>query len=189
MQSAIQKEFEDSISVLLASSRELGENVVQAVECILASLQSGRKILVCGNGGSAADAQHFAAEFVGKFRHKRVGLPAIALTTDTSALTAIGNDFSFPEIFSRQIEAIGKKGDVLVAISTSGESPNVLRAVERAKILGIRTIGMSGKNGVLKTVVDIAISVPSADTARIQESHEVIEHIIGGLIEKLFFNL
>ena len=139
----------------------------------------GNKILICGNGGSAADAQHFAAELTGRYLKERRSYPALALTTDTSALTAIGNDYGFDSVFSRQIEGLGKAGDILIAISTSGRSPNILKAVEVAKARGLRTIGLLGRDGgTLKDLVDDAFIVPSEVTARIQEIHEMILHFL-----------
>ncbi|WP_457639470.1 D-sedoheptulose 7-phosphate isomerase [Persephonella sp.] len=147
-------------------------------------LKSGRKVLICGNGGSAADAQHFAAEIVGRFEKERRGYPAIALTTDTSALTAIGNDYGFDQIFSRQVEALGEKGDILIGISTSGNSQNVIKAVETAKKIGIFTVGFLGKDGgKLKEIVDTAFIVPHSRTARIQEVHLTLEHTLCNIID------
>lgn len=152
-------------------------DVERAGSLLLRALTSGKKVLVCGNGGSAADSQHFAAELVGRYVKNRKALPAIALTTDTSALTSIGNDYGFEKIFSRQIEALGKKGDVLVAISTSGASPNVLAGISVAKKKKMHTIALTGEKGrALKRAVDIAIVVPSKETARIQEIHELVFH-------------
>ncbi len=159
--------------------------IEKAVLRIKETLKSGGKVLLCGNGGSAADAQHIACEFIEKVKVTRNPLPAIALTTDTSILTAVSNDESFDEVFARQIRAIGKKGDCLIAITTSGKSPNVIRAIETAKGMGIYTIGLLGKGGgKAKELVDLAIVVPSDDTARIQESHITIGHIIAEIIEE-----
>lgn len=152
----------------------------QVIEC----LRRGGKVLFCGNGGSAADAQHLAAEFVCRFTRDRVSLPALALTTDTSALTAIGNDYGFEHIYSRQISSIGNPTDLLIAISTSGNSPNVLRGVETARQLGIYTIGLTGENGgALAAAVDLALKVPSSCTAHIQESHIAIGHALCGAVD------
>jgi D-sedoheptulose 7-phosphate isomerase len=140
-------------------------------------LRRGCKILVCGNGGSAADAQHFAAELSGRYLKERRALAGLALTTDTSALTAIGNDYGFDRVFSRQVEALGRPGDLLVGISTSGNSPNVILAVEAAKALGMRTLGLLGRDGgKLLPLVDEALVVPSPVTARIQEVHQMVYH-------------
>jgi len=147
-------------------------------------LKKGRKILICGNGGSAADAQHIAAELTGRYKIERKGLPAIALTTDTSALTAIGNDYGYEHVFSRQVEALARKGDLLIGISTSGNSRNVIYALQKAKEIGCRTIGFSGKGGgKMNDVCDLNIIVPSDDTARIQEMHIMIGHILCQLID------
>jgi D-sedoheptulose 7-phosphate isomerase len=138
-----------------------------------------------GNGGSAADCQHLAAEFVGRFKLERKGYPAIALTTDTSILTAVGNDYSFDSIFSRQIEALGKEGDLVVGISTSGNSKNIIRGVEKAKELGLYTVGLLGKDGgALKDLVDLPLVVPIDNTARIQECHILIGHIVCEIVEE-----
>ena len=155
------------------------------IECLVTALKSGGKILLCGNGGSAADAQHVAAEFVGRFAKERAAWPAIALTANSSTVTAIGNDYGFEYIFSRQVEALAKKGDVVVGISTSGNSGNVLKALAEGKKRGCTTIGMTGKNGgKLRTLADISISVPSDETPRIQETHILAWHIICELVEK-----
>ncbi|AMP99718.1 phosphoheptose isomerase [Pedobacter cryoconitis] len=151
------------------------------------AFKQGKKLLLIGNGGSAADAQHIAAEFTGRFCKERIALPAIALTTDTSALTAIGNDYGFEQIFARQIEALGSDGDVLIAFSTSGNSPNILKAVEIAKHKGLIIIGMSGnEEGKLNILCDINININHKNTARIQEMHILIGHILCESVESLF---
>lgn len=173
------------------SSIEILEPIfLVSVDSVTKSLRSGKKILFCGNGGSAADSQHIAAELTGRFVKDRPPLAAIALTTDTSALTCISNDYDFSTVFSRQLQAIGTKGDTLIAISTSGNSKNIINAVEAAKNMGIRTIGWLGKDGgVLKDIVDIPIIVPSNSTARIQEVHIFLGHVMCEFIEKdLGFN-
>lgn len=148
------------------------------------ALEKGRKILICGNGGSAADSQHMAAEFVGRFVKERQSLPALALTVDTSLLTAVGNDYGFDYVFSRQVEGLGQEGDVLIAISTSGNSANVVRAVKTAKEKGVFVIGMTGENGgVLAKESDLCLAVPSQVTARIQEMHIMIIHMICEIAE------
>ena len=163
---------------------ERADDVVRAAELMIAALRSGRKILLFGNGGSAADAQHLAAELVNRYRRARPALAALALTTDTSILTAIANDASFEEIFSRQIEALGEPGDVAIAISTSGRSPNVVRAVETARRLGLRTIGLLGRDGgLVAPLVDVPLIVPAEETPRIQEVHITLGHILCDLIE------
>ena len=184
----MRKYFEDSANVKLKFIEENEEKLKKAIDVIYNALKDGNKILICGNGGSAADSQHFAAEIVGRFKLERKGMPAIALTTDTSILTAIGNDYGFDRIFERQIEALGKEGDVLVGISTSGNSENVIKAVNKAKEMGIYTIGLLGKSGgKLKDIVDLALIVPSNDTARIQECHLTIYHVICEEVEKRLF--
>ena len=158
---------------------------MQLVDC----LKRGNKILLMGNGGSAADAQHIAAEFVSRFNFDRPGLSAIALTTDTSALTAIGNDYGFDLLFSRQIQAIGKEGDVIIAYSTSGKSQNILNALSESKKKGIITIGMTGMSSksLMDNNSDFIIKIPSKNTAKIQEGHAVVGHILCGLVEKIIF--
>ena len=153
------------------------DHILRQSEDMAERLRRGCKILVCGNGGSAADAQHLAAELSGRYLKERRALAGLALTTDTSALTAIGNDYGFDQIFSRQVEAIGRPGDLLIGISTSGNSPNVLLAVEAAKRLGLHTLGLLGRDGgKLKDQVDDALVVPSTVTARIQEVHQMVYH-------------
>jgi D-sedoheptulose 7-phosphate isomerase len=164
------------------------DSITQAADLVHGSLQRGGKILLFGNGGSAADAQHVAAEFVCRFAGHRIPLPAIALTTDTSALTAIGNDYGFEQVFVRPINALGRPEDVAMAISTSGRSPNVLAGVSAAREKGLTTIGLTGADGGLLTrAVDLCITVPSTNTARIQECHLAIEHILCEMVESLLF--
>jgi len=152
------------------------------------SLQHGHKILFAGNGGSAADSQHLAAELVSRLQYNRPGLAGIALTTDTSALTAIGNDYSFENLFSRQIEAIGRKGDVFIGISTSGNSPNILKALKQAKDLGLITVGFAGETGgQMSEYCDYILKIPSRKTPKIQESHILLGHIICALIEETIY--
>lgn len=159
--------------------------IASAGELCGRALAQGQRIYLCGNGGSAADAQHIAAELIGRFVHDRRALPAIALTTDTSALTAIGNDYGYDEVFSRQVDGLCREGDVLVAISTSGNSGNVLKAVDAAHRAGASVIGLSGKSGgALDAKCDISLVVPSDITARIQEMHIVIGHLICALTEE-----
>jgi D-sedoheptulose 7-phosphate isomerase len=152
-------------------------DVERSAHVLVTALRRGKKILVCGNGGSAADSQHFAAELVGRYGKKRRALPAIALTTDTSALTAIGNDYGFEDIFKRQVEALGSSGDVLVAFSTSGASKNVLAAIAQARKQKMNIIILTGVRGArLRRRANVLIAVPSSETARIQEIHEIIYH-------------
>ncbi len=166
---------------------ELAGSIAEAGAQLIEILRTGGKVLLCGNGGSAADAQHIAAELTGRFERERRALPAVALTTDTSAMTAIANDYGFTRIFARQVEALGRTGDVLVAISTSGESANVLAAVDTARRAGLQTVGLAGRTGgQLAGVCDRCIVVPEHSTARIQECHILIGHIWCGLIEEAF---
>ena len=159
--------------------------IASAGELCGSALAQGQRIYLCGNGGSAADAQHIAAELIGRFVHDRRALPAIALTTDTSALTAIGNDYGYDEVFSRQVEGLCREGDVLIAISTSGNSGNILKAVDAAHRAGASVIGLSGKSGgALDAKCDVSLVVPSDITARIQEMHIVIGHLICALVEE-----
>jgi phosphoheptose isomerase len=163
------------------------EPVVAAAEAIVASLKSGGKLLLFGNGGSAADAQHVAAELVGRFQHDRAALSAIALTTDTSVLTSLGNDDSYERVFVRQIEALGRAGDVALGISTSGLSPNVISGLETAKAHGLRTIGLTGRDGGhVGKVVEIHVNVPAESTARVQEVHRTLLHAICEIVENAF---
>tara|TARA_B110000858_G_C17751015_1_gene449664 strand:+ start:462 stop:1025 length:564 start_codon:yes stop_codon:yes gene_type:complete len=165
-------------------SNECSQEILEAANMIIDSLDNNGKVIFCGNGGSAADAQHLSAEFVGRFLKNRQPLASLSLTTDTSAITAIGNDFSFDEIFSRQLEAIGNKGDILYAISTSGKSKNILKALQVAKKLGIKTIGITSVAGKdLNKFCDITIEVPSRRTDRIQEMHIATGHIICEIVE------
>ncbi|WP_297457017.1 D-sedoheptulose 7-phosphate isomerase [Persephonella sp.] len=176
--------FEESASLKKEFVYKYSEQIAALGILMAKRLKAGYKVLICGNGGSAADAQHFAAEIVGRFEKERKGYPAIALTTDTSALTAIGNDYGFEYIFSRQVEALGQKGDILIGISTSGNSENVINAVEVAKKLGIFTVGFLGKDGgKLKDIVDTAFIVPHNRTARIQEVHLTLEHALCNVID------
>jgi D-sedoheptulose 7-phosphate isomerase len=165
------------------------DSIVSAARTLAVVFRAGGKVLLCGNGGSAADCQHMAAELVGMLRKEfpRPGLAAIALTTDTSFLTAYANDAGFEAIFERQVRALGKAGDVLIGISTSGNSANVVRAVEAARELGLRTIVLTGAGGDLPSIAELAISVPGSDTQHIQESHLAVEHIICELVERQLF--
>lgn len=159
--------------------------VAECAELISGTFASGNKVLICGNGGSAADAQHIAAEFVGRYETERRGLPAIALTTDTSALTAISNDFGFEQVFARQVEALAREGDCLIAISTSGDSPNVTAAVMTARSMGCKVVGFTGAKGKkLASLSDVCIMVPSERTARVQEAHITLAHIICEIIDR-----
>jgi D-sedoheptulose 7-phosphate isomerase len=181
--------FQEGADLRMKVARECGPAIVQAASMVAASLNAGGKILFCGNGGSAADSQHLAAEFVGRFIQERRALAALALTVNTSVLTAVGNDYGFEQVFSRQIQALGCRGDVAVGISTSGQSPNVIAAMREARRLGIKTIALSGKDGgALAKCVDIPIVVSATNTARIQECHLTIGHLICELAEKDVMN-
>jgi D-sedoheptulose 7-phosphate isomerase len=168
---------------------ELSPLIAEMVTLLVETFKRGGKLLVMGNGGSAADAQHFVAEIVGRFKMERRGLPAIALSTDTSILTAIGNDYGFDRVFSRQVEALAAPGDLIVGISTSGNSPNVQQALELAREKGCRTVGLLGKDGgSIKAVCDLALIVPTSNTPRVQEGHITIIHIVCDLMEKTMFS-
>jgi D-sedoheptulose 7-phosphate isomerase len=172
----------------IAGDQAFLASLERAAKTCVHSLQSGGKILLAGNGGSAADAQHIAGELVSRFAFDRPGLPAVALTTDTSILTAIGNDYGYDKLFARQIQAHGRSGDVFVAYSTSGKSPNVLLALQEARAQGLSTIGLTGnRGGPMGALCDHLFEVPSADTPRIQEGHAVLGHILCGLIEDAIF--
>jgi D-sedoheptulose 7-phosphate isomerase len=169
----------------MAGMEKVAKNIEAAAELLAGTLRQQRKILICGNGGSAADAQHFAAELIGRFEREREAWPAVALTTDTSILSAIGNDYGFADVFARQVQGLGRRGDSLIAISTSGNSENVLRAVEAAKARGLRTMGLLGRDGgALAAAVDHAVVVGGARTARIQEGHLLILHYWAMYIEQ-----
>ena len=188
-----QRVVDEAFAATIAAHRQAhasaGPAVLAAVDVLLEALRSGRTVMACGNGGSAADAQHFAAELTGRFARERRAWPALALTTDTSALTAIGNDYGFDRVFARQVEAHGRQGDVLVAMSTSGNSPNVLAAVEAARARGVKTIGLTGTDGgALGRVVDVHLNVPSPTTARIQEVHITLLHVLCDLVEQELVN-
>ena len=187
MQSIIKFEFEEHLKTSQATFESIGHSVEVAAKLCIDCLKNGNKILLFGNGGSAADAQHIAAELVGRYKTERKGLAAIALTTDTSALTAIGNDFGYDRIFDRQVEAIANTGDVAIGISTGGTSTNVASALKLAKDLDCKTIGFSGRGGdEMNELCDINIVVPTKNTARIQEMHIVIGHTICHLIDLAF---
>ncbi len=181
----VRAHFDESARIKRAFAEESGPLLVRAAEILVDSLGQGGRVLLFGNGGSAADAQHLAAEWTGRLRHERSAISAIALTANTSEITALGNDYGFERVFARLIEAHGREGDVAWAISTSGNSPNVLAAVQEAKARGLRTIGLSGQSGgKLAAMVDVALRVPSDDTMRIQESHITIAHVVAELVEE-----
>jgi len=185
----IQQIAQESIDTKRAFFDSQADAVARAAEILITAIQAGGKVLIFGNGGSAADAQHIAAELVNRLNHDRPPIAAIALTTDSSILTSVGNDSTFDELFERQLRALGRAGDVALAISTSGNSPNVLRAVEAARELGIKTIGLAGRNGgKLAGAVDLALVVATESTQRIQETHITIGHILCELIEEALFS-
>lgn len=187
---AIASEFRKTLDNFEAMSRDetLSMQISAAVDLSVAALESGRVLYFAGNGGSAADAQHWAGELVSRFYYDRPGLAAVALTTDTSILTAIGNDYGYDYVFARQIEALGRAGDVFFAISTSGRSKNILRAIAAAKARGVSVIGFTGAGGGdMADLCDICMQVPSRETPRIQEGHEFLGHMICALIESRMF--
>lgn len=176
------------IMASMADSSSLINALEKAAQTCIECLKSGGKILLAGNGGSAADAQHIAGEFVSRFAFDRPGLPAIALTTDTSILTAIGNDYGYEKLFARQIQALGNAGDIFIGYSTSGKSPNIIRALEEAKHKNLICVGMTGnRGGPMAELCDYLLAVPSGDTPTIQEGHLVLGHILCGLIENALF--
>ncbi len=190
--------FEERVSTLIQTSIEVKQKLLrdrvmvsmvsEVSRLIVTSLKQGNKILICGNGGSAADAQHIAAEFVGRFAFDRPALPALALSVNTSCVTAIGNDYGFDLVFSRQIEALGRKGDVVIGISTSGDSGNVLQAMATSRELGLRRIALAGcTGGKLRNEVEYCLCAPSNETPRIQECHILLGHIICELVEHTIF--
>lgn len=180
-----ESEFRAHISTAQESLDLLEKPVNESLTLITNALTQGNKLMICGNGGSAADSQHLAAELSGRYKKERKAIAALALSTDTSAITAIGNDYGFDYIFSRQLEALAKEGDVLLAISTSGNSANILNAIQKAKTLRCKTIGLSGKGGgMMKEWCDVNIIIPSDDTPRIQEIHILIGHVLCHLIEE-----
>jgi len=187
----IQQHFIDSADLKYQSAQSLSKPIAAAVQAILACVTSGGKVLACGNGGSAADAQHFAAELVNRFEIERPGLAAIALTTDSSALTSIANDYAFEQIFARQVRALGRPGDALLALSTSGNSPNVLTAMTAARELGLSTVALTGRDGGRMAGQlgegDIELRVEATATARIQEVHILIIHCLCDLVDHQLF--
>ena len=184
----IENDLGESLKVKERFIKENIPNLNFIAEKISTAFKADRKLLICGNGGSAADAQHIAAEFVNRFQLERPPLPAIALTTDTSIITCVGNDYSFDEIFTKQVKAIGVEGDILLAISTSGNSPNILSAAEAAKRQGIYVVGLTGRDGgKLEGVADSTLIVQSDSTPRIQETHILVGHILCQLVDYILF--
>lgn len=181
-------ELKDSANVKLQLAEEGAETIVEIANMLSDALNNGHTVLFCGNGGSAADAQHLAAELLGRFKMERKALPAIALNVNTSALTAIANDYFYDNIFERLVEALGRKGDVLVGISTSGNSKNVAKAILKARSIEMKTVAFCGSTpGSIGEKADICLTIPSSDTPRIQEAHITAGHIICGLIERRLF--
>ena len=184
----LRQQIEESCAVKQSFSSELLEGIWELAERTVNTHREGKKVLLMGNGGSAADAQHIAAELVGKFRLQRKPLAAIALTTNTSVITAIANDFDYKEIFVRQVEALAQANDVAIVITTSGRSPNVIRAAQSARAKGCYTVAWTGKSGgALVGCVDLLLAVPSEDTQRIQESHSLLGHMYCELVEHILF--
>jgi D-sedoheptulose 7-phosphate isomerase len=181
----IQQLFSEHLQVVTATAEACGREIGRFAALCRTALDNGRTIFFCGNGGSAADAQHLAAELVGRFQTERLGLPAVALTTDTSILTSIGNDYGFELVFARQVQALVRSADLVVGITTSGNSPNVVRALEAARTQGAVTVGMTGQTGGrLAKLCDLCLQVPSNVTARIQEAHILIGHIVCQMIDE-----
>lgn len=185
MRGFIENEFKIHLDIVNSTLTSTLDSIILASNIIINTLNRGNKIMICGNGGSASDSQHFAAELVGRYKKNRLAIPCIALTTDTSILTAVGNDFGFEYIFSRQVEALGLVGDLLIAISTSGTSKNIINAINSAKNKNCKILGLSGNGGgAMNDICDINIAIPSKDTPRIQEMHLLIEHTLCDIIER-----
>lgn len=181
--------IEDSLAVKqqVLHDQALLDRLQQVAEVCIQAFRRGNKVMLAGNGGSAADAQHIAAEFVSRFDFDRPGIPSLALSTDTSMLTAIGNDYGYEHVFRRQVQAQGREGDILIGISTSGNSRNVVLAVEEARRMGIITVALTGANGILPGLCDHALQVPATHTPRIQENHILLGHILCGYVEAVIF--
>jgi D-sedoheptulose 7-phosphate isomerase len=187
MKTTIANEFASHLKTIESVIGTMEDDLEKASQIAVNTLKRGNKVLLCGNGGSAADAQHIAAELTGRYKSERQGLPAISLTTDTSALTAIANDYGYRRVFDRQVEALANKGDLLIGISTSGNSDNIISAFNVARELGCQTLGMSGKSGgKMNTTCDLNLIVPSDDTPRIQEMHILIGHILCQAVDDAF---
>ena len=181
-------EYLSQVSKNFEELKNQSDNIEKGANIIIKALENKNKVIFCGNGGSAADSQHLSAELMGRYKIDREPLPAMSLTVDTSAITAIGNDYGFDEVFSRQLKGIGNKGDILYATSTSGKSRNVIKAIEEAKKIGIITISVTGKNSTPMTgMADLAIKVPSDQTNYIQEMHIAVGQLICGIVEEYFF--
>jgi D-sedoheptulose 7-phosphate isomerase len=187
MKTTIENEFTSHLETIQAVIGQMEEDLAAASQIAVDTLKNGNKVLLCGNGGSAADAQHIAAELTGRYKSERRGLPGIALTTDTSALTAIANDYGYDRIFDRQLEALANEGDLLIGISTSGNSDNIISALKLAKELGCATVGFSGRDGgKMNEVCDVNLVVPSDNTPRIQEMHILLGHTMCQIIDDCF---
>jgi D-sedoheptulose 7-phosphate isomerase len=190
MENRVIEAFEESAAIKRQFVEKNRQAIVDLATRIANSFSHGKKLLLFGNGGSAADAQHLAAEFVNRYMIERPPLPALALTTDTSIITSIGNDYDYSEIFSKQIKALGSEGDIAIGISTSGNSPNIIKAIEAAKAQGILTVGFTGKDGgKVAGMVDMLFNVESKTTARIQETHITLGHVICELVDQILFGL
>jgi D-sedoheptulose 7-phosphate isomerase len=191
LQDGIRAQFSESIAVKQKALAALVPAIAAASEAMIGALRSGGKILACGNGGSAGDAQHFSAELLNRFERERPGLPAVALTTDTSTLTSIANDYAFEQVFSKQVRALGRRGDCLLAISTSGNSPNVLEAIRAAHETGLQVVALTGRDGGRMAAAlaagDVEVRVPATRTARIQEVHLVVIHCLCDAIDATLF--
>jgi D-sedoheptulose 7-phosphate isomerase len=188
MKDEILQAFKESVEVKTRFIRTHGDTLMQVVKVLVAAFKGGHKVLLFGNGGSAADAQHLAAEFVNRFLIERPPLPAIALTTDTSILTSISNDYGYVETFAKQVKALGRAGDVAIGISTSGSAANVVKAVKAAKDLGLKTVGLTGGNGGdLVKIADFSLVVDSSSTPRIQETHITIGHVLCEMVDRMLF--
>ena len=190
MKQEIIKIFDDSARLKTQFAKEYADTIIEVVGLVAKTFTTGNKVLLFGNGGSATDASHLAAEFVNRFILERPGLPAIALNTDMAVMTSIANDYDFSEVFARQVKALGQEGDVAIGISTSGASPNVVKAITAAKDLGLRTVVLTGnknKGGKLAAMAEYAFVVPSADTARIQEVHITLGHVICQMVDEELF--
>ncbi len=188
MKETVIKELDENINTTKELSKNLSDIIVNVSKLIIDCYRNGGKVILIGNGGSAADAQHIAAEFIGRFKLERKSLPAIALTTNTSILTALANDYGYETVFSRQLDSLANDKDIIIAITTSGNSSNILNAARNAKSRNIKVVGMTGKNGgKLKNIADIMIRIPSDNTPRIQEAHITIGHVICGLVENVLF--
>ena len=188
MKKTINKEFVAHLEIINLTINTIQETLEKASLLVVQTLKNGNKILLCGNGGSAADAQHIAAELTGRYKSDRKGLPAIALTTDSSVITSIGNDYGYERVFDRQVEALANKGDLLIGISTSGNSKNVVNALKKAKELSCKTLGLSGRDGgKMNNICDINLIIPCDDTPRIQEMHILIGHILCQIVDDEIF--